>query len=411
MTRAVLKSQKPHIGIFGKRNCGKSSLINAISSQEVAIVSASPGTTTDPVYKAMELTGFGPVIFIDTAGIDDAGELGDLRVKSTLAVIKEIDLAILLIAHNDFNDYERELINEFEQQNTPYFIIHNKSDLEEIDPFLTRKIESEFYAEILEYSTVDKRNAELLLEQVGKTIPSSAYNNPTIVGDLVSYGDFVLLVTPIDVQAPKGRLILPQVRTIRDCLDNDCISIVLKERELDTFWKQSGIEPKLVVTDSQAFLKVGASVPKHIPLTSFSILFARLKGEFDKYLEGTPQIAGLKNNDRILILESCSHHVAGDDIGRVKIPRWVSTFTGKKLEFELAAGLDSPPRPIGDYSMVIQCGGCMLTRTQVVNRLKPAIDAGIPVSNYGMAIAFCLGIYDRAIEPFVKAYGSSRDYL
>jgi len=236
------------------------------------------------------------------------------------------------------------------------------------------------------------------------------------LGDLVSYGQTVLMVVPIDIEAPEGRLIMPQVQTMRDILDNDCIGVMVKERELDSYLdkaKRNNDLPALVVTDSQAFMKVGASVPKEIPLTSFSLLFARLKGDFEHYLQGTHKIAELENGDRVLILESCSHHATGDDIGRVKIPRWIRQYTGKELEFDIVAGLSRVERPISDYSLVVQCGGCMLTRSQVINRLRPAVDAGVPVTNYGMAISFCLGIFDRAVAPLLgeKSVEAKADYL
>jgi len=232
-----------------------------------------------------------------------------------------------------------------------------------------------------------------------------------LLGDLVSYGDVVLLITPIDIEAPQGRLILPQVQVIRDILDNDCVAIVLKEREVDSFLKKTGIKPKLAITDSQIFLKAAASIPRDIPLTGFSVLLARYKGDFDNYLIGTPKINDLKDGDKILILESCSHHVSCDDIGRVKIPRWLSNYTGKSLEYIVIAGLDEIPGKITDYALVVQCGGCVLTRKQVISRLKPAVEAGVPVTNYGMLIAFVQGIYDRAIEPFVKSNDADLNYL
>jgi [FeFe] hydrogenase H-cluster maturation GTPase HydF len=231
------------------------------------------------------------------------------------------------------------------------------------------------------------------------------------LGDLIKYGDIVILITPIDVEAPAGRLILPQVQAIRDILDNDAVAIVLKEREVDSFLKKTKIKPALAITDSQVFVKADASIPANIPLTSFSIMLARHKGNFENYLKGTPEISNLKDEDRVLLLESCTHHVACDDIGRTKIPRWITNFTGKKIEYDVVAGLDQLPRPITDYALLIQCGGCMITRKQLHNRLQPAIDAGIPVTNYGMAIAYVQGIYDRAVAPFVKGKKSETTYL
>ena len=400
------KEVRPHIGIFGRMNSGKSSLINCLASQEIAIVASQSGTTTDPVKKSVEILGFGPVIFIDTAGIDDSGELGTLRVKKSMQVIKNIDLAILIIANNQYGDPEELLISHFLHHAMPYFIIHNKDDIEPLTHETLRKIGNS--TEVLEFSALGPYDISPVTDLIKKLMPETAYTQTSILGDLLHYGDTVLLITPIDTEAPEGRLILPQVMAIRDILDNDCTAVILKEREVDSFLKKTGITPALAVTDSQVFLKADASVPRNIPLTSFSIILARLKGDFDKYLQGTPKISELEDGDRVLILESCTHQVSCDDIGRVKIPRWISAFTGKKLEFDVVAGLDEIKRPVTDYALVIQCGGCMVTRRQLNNRLKAAIDAGIPVSNYGMAIAYVQGIYSRAIEPFVKV---EEDYL
>lgn len=396
------KSSRPHIGIFGRRNNGKSSFINAITSQEVAIVSSFAGTTTDPVNKTMEVLNLGPVVLIDTAGIDDSGEVGEKRVEKTLSVIPTVDLAILIITENTFGESEEELLKHFEKYRLPFIIVHNKKDIESLSEDTKRKLINRCKTDIFDFSALEKDNLDELLSLIKKSIPDSVYNNPPLVGDLVSYGDVVLLITPIDVQAPKGRIILPQVQTIRDLLDNDCVTIILKEREVDAFLSKTKVKPALAITDSQVFLKADSSVPQDIPLTGFSILFARYKGDFDNYLKGTPAIGKLQNGDNVLIFESCSHHVGGDDIGRVKIPRWLTQFTGKNINFEISAGLDSPPRPIEEYSLVIQCGGCMLSRRQIINRLRPATESGIPVTNYGMAIAYVQGVYDRAIKPFVK---------
>lgn len=407
----MLKSQKPHIGIFGRRNVGKSSCINAITGQDAAIVSAIAGTTTDPVTRSHEITGLGPVMITDTAGIDDTGELGEKRIAKTTATFDAVDLGILVIAENTFAEPEQGVLAELTARETPVIILHNKSDLATITTETRARISATSAAPILDFCATAPKNLEELRKLLIEQTPPSAYHKPSIVGDLVEQGQVVLLVTPIDVQAPEGRLILPQVQTIRDCLDNDCAALIVKERELDAILRTTGIQPALVVTDSQAFLKVDASIPHEIPLTSFSILFARLKGDFEHYLAGTPAIATLSDDDRVMILESCSHHVAGDDIGRVKIPRWISSFTGRKLHFDVVAGMDRPPHPIESYKLVIQCGGCMLTRKQVLMRLKPALDRNIPVTNYGMAIAFCLGIYDRAVAPFLGKSASRRNYL
>jgi len=405
------KESKPHIGIYGRRNNGKSSLINRLAGQDIAIVSDYAGTTTDPVKKSFEITGFGPVILMDTAGIDDEGDLGTKRIDKTLATIKTVDLAILVITHNTFGDFEKKLIEEFKNTDTPFFIVHNKSDLQSLAENTRTKIIAQTQSDIIEFETIQAQNIEKIIKKIKTTIPESAYTNPSLVGDLLSYGDIVLLITPIDIEAPAGRLILPQVQAIRDILDNDAVAIVLKEREVDSFLRKTGITPALAITDSQIFNKADASVPKNVPLTSFSIMLAKFKGDFENYLKGTPKIADLQDGDRVLMLESCTHHVSCDDIGRVKIPRWLTNFTGKKLEYDVVAGLDKLPRDITEYSLVVQCGGCVITRKQLINRLRPAIDAGVPVTNYGMTIAYVQGIYQRAIEPFTKTNHSATEYL
>ncbi len=407
----MLKSQKPHIGIFGRRNVGKSSLINALTGQDVAIVSDEAGTTTDPVTKTMEIPGIGPVVLTDTAGIDDVGPLGKKRVTRTLSRMDTIDMGILVIANNLIDEFDSRIVEGLKARQTPFIVVHNKADVTTMTEETKHAAIEASDSSAIDFCATHPTNLEELIDFIKRKLPKSAYQKPTILGDLVSYGDIVVLVTPIDIEAPEGRLILPQVQAIRDCLDNDCIAVVLKERELDAFLSRSQVKPALVVTDSQAFLKVDASVPKDVPLTSFSILFARMKGDFDRYIEGTPHISQLKDGDRILIMESCSHHVAGDDIGRVKIPRWLTNFTGRKLEFDIVAGLDSPPRPLEEYSLVIQCGGCMLTRKQVIMRLRPANEAEIPVTNYGMTIAYCLGVFERAIAPFTGEGDGITDYL
>lgn len=394
------RERTPVIGIFGKRNQGKSSIINALTGQQIAIVSEIPGTTTDPVKKTIEIPAIGPVVLVDTAGIDDIGELGQKRVDKTLEVIKQIDLAMLVIAGNMAGKHEEQIIKFFDEYAVPFFWIHNKSDLEPISPIFKQQLEIQHKRPVVEFSAVNPVNLEELVNTIRSTLPETAWKHPSLLGDLVKQGDIVMLITPVDIEAPEGRLILPQVQTIRDLLDNDCVAIVVKEREADAFLRRTGIKPALVITDSSIFPKAAATVPEDIPLTGFSILLARYKGPFEAYLQGTPKLASLKDGDTILILESCSHHVSCDDIGRVKIPRWIDQFTGKKLKYEVVAGLNQLPGPITNYAMVIQCGACMITRKQLINRLKPAIEAGIPVTNYGMAIAFMQGIYQRAIQPF-----------
>lgn len=405
------RESKPHIGIYGRRNNGKSSLINCLAGQEIAIVSDHAGTTTDPVKKSFEITGFGPVIFVDTAGIDDSGELGQKRIDRTLQTLDTIDLALLVIAENSWGIYEDDLIKKFDDLDIPYLIIQSKSDIQSPSEEFKRLVTAKTGTTLFEFSSLDKRNYEELIALIKNTIPEHSYKTPTLLGDLISHGDIVILITPIDIEAPAGRLILPQMQAIRDILDNEAVAIVLKEREVDAFLRKTSIKPSLAITDSQVFVKADASIPHDIPLTSFSIMLARFKGDFDNYLKGTPKISSLKDGDRVLLLESCTHHVSCDDIGRTKIPRWITGFTGKKIEFDVIAGLDVLTRPITDYSLVIQCGGCMITRKQLHNRLQPAIKAGVPVTNYGMAIAYVQGIYERAIAPFTKGKVNQNTYL
>lgn len=391
---------KPHIGIFGRRNNGKSSLINALADQDVAIVSEQPGTTTDPVRKSVEIFGIGPVILIDTAGIDDVGDLGKLRIRKTLQVIKSIDLAIIVIVDNSLGEFENDLISHFNKFDVPFIFVHNKSDISQISPELKNHIHIELQSEVVDFSALNPVNKEQLIEMIIRNMPSTAYQDTSLLGGLLNRGDIVMLITPIDNEAPEGRMILPQVQAIRDVLDNDCINIVLKETEVEHFLKTTGIRPKLAVTDSQMFGRIDKIIPEDIPLTGFSVLLARHKGPFEKYLEGTPKIDQLKDGDRVLILESCTHQVNCDDIGRYKIPDWLTNHTGKKLEFDIVAGFDSFDHDPMKYALIVQCGGCMITRKQVHSRLQEAIEAGIPVTNYGLAIAWTKGIFERAIEPF-----------
>jgi [FeFe] hydrogenase H-cluster maturation GTPase HydF len=394
------RENKPHIGIFGRRNYGKSSFINAIAGQDIAIVSDTAGTTTDPVKKSVEIFGIGPAIMVDTAGIDDTGDLGQLRVRKTLQVIKTIDLAIILITGNEIGEFEEDLIKRFREYEVPIIFIHNKSDETKLDKNLINRVHKEYKTDVMDFSTMDNSQLDNVLELIKKHMPPTAYVTNSLLGGIIGKGDYVLLITPIDLEAPEGRMILPQVQVIRDVLDNGSINIVLKETELEHFLKTSDIKPRLAITDSQAFEKVSQILPDDIPLTGFSVLLARHKGPFKEYMNGTPKIGDLRDGDRVLILESCTHQVNCDDIGRYKIPDWLENHTGKKLEFDVVAGLSEFPNPITDYSLVVQCGGCMITRKQVSSRLKEAIDAGIPVTNYGMTIAYTNGIFDRAVEIF-----------
>ena len=396
-----MKDIKPHIGIFGRRNTGKSSLINLLTGQDIAIVSEKAGTTTDPVSKSVEIFGIGPVVLIDTAGIDDVGELGEKRIKKSKEVVKKVDCAILVMAENEFNNFEIDLINLFDEFAVPHLIVHNKSDISSLNSVTIEKIRKYSSSEIIDFSTLNDDKIENLIYLIKNTIPTTSYQKPSLMSDLLKPKDVVLLITPVDSEAPDGRMILPQNMAIRDVLDNDCITVVVKETELEDFLKL-GIKPVLAVTDSQAFGFVSEIVPSDIPLTSFSIIFARLKGDFEKYLEGTPHISNLKENDKVLIMESCTHQLSCDDIGRVKIPRLLQQFTAKKLEFTYVSGLSEIKNDITNFALVVQCGGCMVTRKQLLNRLKPFIDAGIPVTNYGMTLAYINGIFDRATSPFLN---------
>lgn len=396
------KDLKPHIGIFGRRNVGKSSFINAITASDVAIVSDIAGTTTDPVKKSMEIFGIGPAIIVDTAGIDDSGSLGEKRIEKSLQTIKNMDCAILVLSDNIFDDFEITLIKEFNHYDIPYLIVHNKLDLSGITNEKIKQIREVTEAAIIEFSAATGQNMELLIEAIKGTIPETAYQKSSLLGGLIEKGDIVMLITPVDSEAPDGRMILPQVMAIRDVLDQDAINIVVKETEAEFFLKTTGIKPKLVVTDSQAFGYVSKIIPQDIPLTGFSIAYARMRGPFNDYVKGVEKLSDLKDGDRILILESCTHQVSCDDIGRFKIPRWVKEFSKRQLEFDITSGLNEIKRPVSDYALIIQCGGCMITRKQVHNRLKTAIDAGVPVTNYGIAIAYMNGIFERAVSPFLN---------
>lgn len=396
------KDNKPHIGIYGRRNVGKSSFINALTGIEVAIVSGLPGTTTDPVKKSMEIFGIGPAVLIDTAGIDDEGEIGNKRIAKSLETISQIDAAILIISNNTFGEFEQQLIAEFQKYEIDFIIIHNKEDEEELSHKTLNQIKNLTNAPIEICSVLQSKNIGEVIELLKITIPQTAFQKPNLLGDIIQKDDIVMLITPIDSEAPDGRMILPQAMTIRDILDNHAVNIVLRETEVEAFFQKTNIKPNLVITDSQAFDFVNKIIPREIPLTGFSIVYARMRGPFDAYINGVKKLPHLNDGDRILILESCTHQVSCEDIGRFKIPNWIRKFSGKILEFDVAAGLSAIEKPITDYQLVIQCGGCMITKKQLINRLKPALDAKIPVTNYGLTIAYMNGILDRALEPFIN---------
>ena len=397
----MMSVSRLHIGIFGRVNTGKSSLINMITGQDISLVSRFPGTTTDPVKKSVEITDIGPAILIDTAGMDDLGEIGSMKIQRSKEVIRRVDCAILLISGNQFGDYEVRLIEQFNKNEVPYLIAHNKSDIDKIAAITKTAIKQYSNAEIIDFSTTQPADKGRLIDALKRIVPETAFLKSSLIGDLVKPKDVVLLITPIDEAAPEGRLILPQSQTLRDALDNHCVVIVIKETELADFSKLR-IRPALAISDSSAFGIVARRLPEDIPLTSFSILFARLKGDFEAYLAGTPSISQLEEGDHVLILESCTHQVSCDDIGRVKIPALLQKFTGKKLRFTVISGLTELPANPSEFSLVIQCGGCMITRRQLLNRLRPFTEAGVPVTNYGMALAYLHGIFNRATRVFDK---------
>ncbi|MDO8683534.1 MAG: [FeFe] hydrogenase H-cluster maturation GTPase HydF [Armatimonadota bacterium] len=395
------KGLRLHIGIFGRRNVGKSSLLNAMTRQQVSIVSEQAGTTTDPVEKPMELLPLGPVLFIDTAGIDDAGALGDLRVQKSKQVLDRTDIGVIVSEGKVWGGFEDQLLAEFKSRDIPAIAVFNKIDAAEpngsvIDKLVSDKVLVVKTAAVSGIGILDLRQALL------DSAPADYVNNPSIVGDLVGPGEMAVLVVPIDKEAPKGRLILPQVQSIRDLLDSDSYCMVVKERELRSALERLKDPPKLVVTDSQAFLKVAADTPRDVKLTSFSIIFARYRGDLTEQVLGAMAIDDLKTGDRILIAEACSHHPIGEDIGRVKIPRWLTQYVGGKLEFTQTQGHDFPD-DVSPYKLVIHCGACMWNRREMLTRIMRCRQAGVPITNYGLTIAYSLGIFERALEPFPAA--------
>ena len=395
------KSFRLHIALLGRRNAGKSSLLNALTGQEVSIVSETAGTTTDPVEKPMELLPLGPVLFIDTAGIDDEGALGEKRVKKTVAVLDRTDLGIIVSRKNEWGPFEEKLLQELQQRKIPVIVAFSKSDLTDTSGCLSDSLQSK-ETTIVETSATKKTGINKLKEAILKNAPDDFINRPSIVSDLVGPGEAAVLVVPIDKEAPKGRLILPQVQSIRDLLDGDSFCLVVKERELHEALSRFTKPPKLVVTDSQAFLKVAADTPPEIPMTSFSILFARYQGNLEEMVRGAMAIEQLKAGDKVLIAEACSHHPVGEDIGTVKIPRWLTQYVGGKLQFDHIKGHDFPT-DIKNYRLIIHCGACMWNRREMLSRIMKAQQANVPITNYGLTIAWSLGIFERALKPFPSA--------
>ena len=381
-----------HIGIFGKRNAGKSSVINAITGQNLAIVSDIKGTTTDPVLKAMELLPLGPVVMIDTPGLDDSGELGKLRIRKAYQILNKTDIAVLVVdCSSGMTDEDEQILTQIKAKEIPYVIVMNKADLVSDTSILPQD-------NMIWVSTVDNYNIYELKELITKQAPKED-NTRRIVGDLIQPSDFIVLVVPIDSAAPKGRLILPQQQTIRDVLESNATAIVVKETELKETLSSLGKKPKIVITDSQAFERVAADTPEDILLTSFSILFARYKGNLKSVVAGAKALDTLEDGDTILISEGCTHHRQCEDIGTVKLPNWIRKYTNKDLHFEFTSGTEFPLE-LSKYKVIVHCGGCTLNEREMKYRLKCAEDAGIPMTNYGIAIAQMHGILARSIEPF-----------
>ena len=395
-------SQSKVIGIFGDRNVGKSSLINSLTGQQVAIVSDVAGTTTDPVRKRIELPGIGICTVIDTAGLDDdGGALGRERVAKSLAAARQVDLGILVFAENRFPEGAARVAELLQKLNVPLVLVHNKSDLEPLKDDLRKRLNAEYKTEPVAYAcTAGAEDRDRLTAAIREALSGAEVIERPMFEGLVRKGGQIVLVCPIDSEAPQGRLILPQVNAIRAILDGGGVATVLQPEELDGYLKENGSRVALVVTDSQVFARVAAIVPEGIPLTSFSMLLARSMGSFDAYRAGIGTLDRLKDGDRILMLESCTHHANCEDIGRVKLPALIRKYTGKQLGFEMVSGLDDPG-DLSRYALAIQCGGCMVTARQLQNRVKAVIEAGVPVVNYGMAISYLTGIYQRALKPLL----------
>ncbi len=439
------KSHRLHIAFFGRRNVGKSSLLNALTRQQVSIVSPVAGTTTDPVEKPMELLPLGPVLFIDTAGIDDVGELGTMRVEKSRQVLERTDVAVLVTESGKWGNFEEEILSELDSRKTPTVVVLNKidcgvptsrepalecGDVSQLSSEATCRLgskrghvralqtihhqgsgqgqEGTAPFKVVRTSAITGDGILELREALLSAAPADFVDNPAILGDLVGPGELAVLVVPIDKEAPKGRLILPQVQAIRDLLDSDSMCLVVKERELRAGLDLLKTPPKLVVTDSQAFLKVAADTPRDVPMTSFSILMSRFKGDLLAQVQGAMAIENLRGGDRVLIAEACSHHPIGEDIGRVKIPRWLTQYVGAKLQIENSQGRDFP-KDLADYKLVIHCGACMWNRREMLSRILKCQQAGVPITNYGLTIAYSLGIFERALAPFPAALEFYRD--
>jgi [FeFe] hydrogenase H-cluster maturation GTPase HydF len=399
------KANRLHIAIFGRTNVGKSSFLNMITDQEASIVSSKAGTTTDVVEKTMELLPIGPVVFLDTAGLDDASDLASLRIKKTYKTFERADVAILMTEAEVWGDYEETILKETKKRKIPVLCVINKTDLKIPSEKFLKKINEKTDA-VITISATDEKNRENYINafknKLISLIPDDFLRPPSIIGDLLPAGGLAVLVVPIDLQAPKGRLILPQVQTIRDALDNDAAALVVKERELSYILNNLKTPPDIVVCDSQIVLKMCADTPNHVPATTFSILFSRYKGDLTEQAKGAAYLYDLKPGDKILIAEACTHHPIEDDIGRVKIPRWLRQYVGADLEIDVYSGKDYPEN-VKEYKLIIHCGGCVMNRKAMLNRIRTAKELGVPITNYGITISFLQGVLKRTLSPFPAA--------
>ncbi len=405
------KSLRLHIAIFGRTNVGKSTFLNMLSGQDVSITSPLPGTTTDVVEKTMELLPIGPVVFLDTAGLDDRSELGALRIKKTRQVFDRADIVVLLVEPNIWEEYEETVVSECKMRQIPLIVVINKLDVRAPSREFLLRFE-EMGIKFMQVSCLDTESRDsyigLFKELLIQVCPADLFRTPSLIGDLLPPGGVAVLVVPIDLQAPKGRLILPQVQTIRDALDNDAACLVVKEREYPYLLSCLAQPPDIVVCDSQVVLKMVADTPDNVKCTTFSILFARYKGELSELVRGVLKIDELRQTDKVLIAEACSHHAIEDDIGRVKIPRWLRQYLGFDVKIDVYSGKDYPDN-LEEYKLVIHCGGCMLTRRQMLFRLQKAIDRGVAVTNYGICISFLQGVLERVLSPFPYALSIYKD--
>jgi len=407
MYQSTQKGLRLHVGIFGRRNVGKSSLLNAMTRQQVSIVSEQAGTTTDPVEKPMEFLPLGPVLFIDTAGIDDAGALGELRVRKTRQVLDRTDVGVIVCEGDAWGDFEDRLLGEFRLRGAPVIAVFNKTD---IAPSMNGRVSERLTRDgvrVVRTAAVSGEGILDLREALLDAAPADFVDSPSLIADLVGPGEMAILVVPIDKEAPKGRLILPQVQAMRDLLDNDSFCMVVKECELRAALDRLNAPPKLVVTDSQAFARVAGDTPGDVKLTSFSILFARYKGDLAEMVRGAAAIDTLKSGDSVLVAEACSHHPIGEDIGRVKIPRWLTDRVGGRLNFIQVQGHDFPD-DLSPYKLVIHCGACMWNRREMLTRILRCRQAGVPITNYGLTIAYSIGVFERALEAFPAALDAYR---